>query len=170
MTSSLPPYRRPSSLRPLLFWALRLGLGALFVYTGVIKLADPTAFALEIHNYQLFPALAPLLAGSLPAVELAIGAALLAGPRPWLRAGALACAALMVVFTVAVGSAVARGINISCGCFGAGSGPVTMATVLRDVVLLAASAALLVLSRAPLAPGDPQRPPAATPRAQRARS
>ena len=166
MTPSLPTYRapgstrRPSSLRPLLFWALRLGLGGLFVYTGVIKLADPTAFALEIHNYQLFPALAPVIAGSLPAVELAIGAALLAGPRPWLRAGALACAALMVVFTVAVGSAVARGINISCGCFGAGSGPVTTATVLRDVVLLAASAALLVLSH----------PPVATPRSQRARS
>ena len=33
----------------------------------------------------------------------------------------------MVVFTVAVGSAVARGINITCGCFGAGSGPVTLA-------------------------------------------
>ena len=149
---TLPP---SPSLRPALLWALRLGLGGLFVYTGVVKLADPTAFAVEIHNYQLFPALAPVLAAALPAVELGIGAALLAGPRPWLRAGALACAALMVVFTVAVGSAVARGINISCGCFGAGSGPVTLATVVRDVVLLAVSAALLYLTAEPTveAPG-----------------
>jgi putative oxidoreductase len=129
-----------------LFWILRLALGALFVVTGALKLGDPTAFAVEIHNYQLFPALAPLLAATLPAIEIAAGAAMLVGPRSWLRAGALASAALMVVFTVAVGSAVLRGINISCGCFGAGSGPVTLMTVLRDVVLLGASGALLHLA------------------------
>lgn len=131
-------------------WALRLGLGGLFVYTGAIKLADPNAFALEIHNYQLFPSLAPVLAAALPVVELTIGLALVAGPRPWLRAGALSCLLLMVVFTAAVGSAVARGINISCGCFGAGSSPVTLVTVARDVALLAASAALLALARDPV--------------------
>jgi uncharacterized membrane protein YphA (DoxX/SURF4 family) len=130
-------------------WALRLALGGLFLYTGAIKLADPAAFALEIHNYQLFPALAPWLAATLPAVELAIGAAIVAGTRPWLRAGGVACAGMMVVFTAAVGSAVARGINISCGCFGSGSSPVTLATVARDVVLLVATVALLKLSSLP---------------------
>jgi putative oxidoreductase len=142
--------------RGLLLWALRLGLGGLFAVTGALKIGDPAAFAVEIHNYQLFPALAPVLAAALPAVELAVAAALLAGPRPWLRAGALASAALMLVFTVAVGSAVARGINISCGCFGAGSGPVTPLTVLRDLALLAASAAVLLLADDPrtTAPGS----------------
>jgi uncharacterized membrane protein YphA (DoxX/SURF4 family) len=134
------------TVKTALLWTLRLGLGGLFVYTGAIKLADPHAFALEIHNYQLFPVLAPVLAAALPAVEIAVGAALLAGPRRWLRAGALAAAAMMVVFTVAVSSAVARGINITCGCFGAGSDPVTTITVVRDVVLLAASAVLLLLA------------------------
>jgi putative oxidoreductase len=129
-----------------LLWALRIALGALFVVTGVLKLGDPTAFAVEIHNYQLFPGLAPVLAATLPAVELVVGAAILVGPRAWVRAGALASAALMVVFTAAVGSAVLRGINISCGCFGAGSGPVTLMTVLRDVALLGASFALLRLA------------------------
>jgi hypothetical protein len=133
-------------------WLLRVALGGLFVFTGAIKIADPAEFAAEIHNYQLFPALAPWLAAALPAVEIAVGAAILAAPRPWLRAGALASCALMIVFTIAVGSAVARGVNISCGCFGAGSGPVTMLTVLRDVALLAASAAVFVLAEA--------RPPA----------
>jgi uncharacterized membrane protein YphA (DoxX/SURF4 family) len=132
--------------RAIALWVLRLGLGGLFVATGILKLADPTAFAVEIHNYQLFPSLSPVLAASLPAAELSVGGALLAGPRLWLRAGAAGAAALMAVFTVAVGSAVARGINISCGCFGAGSGPVTVVTVLRDVALLAASAALLHLA------------------------
>ena len=135
-------------MKTFVLWALRLGLGGLFVFTGALKMADPAAFAVEIHNYQLLPALAPLLAATLPAVELGLGAALLAGPRLWLRAGAFATAALMLIFTVAVGSAVARGINISCGCFGSGSGPVTMLTVLRDVALLAASVALLRLAEA----------------------
>ena len=40
------------TLRPFLLWALRLGLGGLFGYTGVTKLADPTAFALEIHGVE----------------------------------------------------------------------------------------------------------------------
>ncbi len=136
----------PRTPARVLFWALRIGLGALFVLTGVLKLGDPSAFAVEIHNYQLFPSLAPVLAATLPAIELVLGAALLLGPRSWLRAGALATSALLVVFTVAVGSAVARGINISCGCFGSGSSPVTLLTVARDVVLLAASAALLRLA------------------------
>jgi putative oxidoreductase len=145
---------------------LRLGLGGLFVFAGAIKVADPAGFAVEIHNYQLFPALAPVLAATLPAVELAVGAAILGGSRAWMRAGALASTALLVVFTVAVGSVVVRGINITCGCFGAGSGPVTWITVLRDVALLAASAALLLVTGGvrshppdPHAPGPPERAP-----------
>jgi uncharacterized membrane protein YphA (DoxX/SURF4 family) len=131
-------------VRDAVFWILRLGLGALYALTGALKIADPAAFATEIHNYQLFPSLAPILGASLPAVELALAAALLFGPRPWARAGGLASAVVMAVFTVAVTSVVARGINITCGCFGAGSGPVTLLTVLRDVVLLAASVAVFV--------------------------
>lgn len=131
------------------FWALRLALGALFLGAGLLKLGDPTEFAVEIHNYQLFPFLAPLLAATLPAVEIVLGLALLAGPRPWVRAGALGTAALTGVFTVAVASVVLRGINISCGCFGAGSGPVTMLTVLRDVLLLGACVALYAVAASP---------------------
>jgi hypothetical protein len=58
----------------------------------------------------------------------------------------------MVVFTVAVASAVGRGINISCGCFGAGSGPVTLLTVARDLALIAASAFVYRLAAAPPPP------------------
>jgi len=134
-----------------LSWALRLGVGALFVVTGILKLNDPTAFATEIHNYQLLPSLSPYMAATLPAIEIVLGAALIGGPRDWARAGALATGALMLVFTVAVASVVWRGINISCGCFGAGSGPVTMLTVLRDVALLAACGAIYAMAAPPAA-------------------
>lgn len=138
-----------ASIRTAARWALRLGLGSLFVLTGALKLGDVTAFATEIHNYQLLPRLAPVLAATLPTIEIVLGAALLAGPRIWARAGALATTALLVVFTIAVASVVARGINITCGCFGEGSGPVTMLTVLRDVALVAAAAALYRLMADP---------------------
>jgi uncharacterized membrane protein YphA (DoxX/SURF4 family) len=130
-----------------LAFALRMGLGALFLVAGGLKLRDPVGFATEISNYHLLPAAAPWLAATLPAVELVVGLTLLIGTRTWLRAAALCTIGLMAVFTVAVTQVVARGINVSCGCFGGGdSGPVTLATVARDVVLLAAAVLLLRLS------------------------
>jgi hypothetical protein len=121
----------------------------MFIAAGALKFRDPTSFALEIHNYQLFPDLAPWLAATLPSVELVLGLALIAAPRPWLRAGALASTLILLVFTVAVGAAVARGVNITCGCFGEGSGPVTMWTVLRDVAFVAAGVLLFRLAEEP---------------------
>jgi putative oxidoreductase len=130
---------REVAVKAIAYLLLRLGLGALFLVAGALKLRDPYAFALEISNYQLFPALAPWLAAALPATEIVVGVALVAGPRPWVRAGALAAALLLGAFTVAATSAVVRGVNISCGCFGADSGPVTWLTVLRDVAFVAAA-------------------------------
>lgn len=126
-------------------WALRLGLGGLFVWAGALKLQDPAAFATDIANYQLFPSVAPLAAVTLPMVELVLGLALIAAPQAWRRGGALASAGLMAVFTAAIGQAVLRGIRIECGCFGGASSPVTWWTVARDVLLLAAAVALLAL-------------------------
>ena len=125
---------------------MRLGLGGLFVLAGVLKLAQPTAFATEIVNYRFLPELAPYLAATLPAIEIALGVALVAAPVQWRRAAALAMAGMLAVFTVAVGQVVARGINIDCGCFGGGSGPVTAWTVFRDIALLGAAVAAVTLS------------------------
>jgi hypothetical protein len=114
---------------------------------GALKLGDPTAFANEITNYRLLPSLAPWLAATLPAVEIALGIALVIAPGPWRRAAALATIALMAVFTVAVSQVVVRGINIDCGCFGGNTGPVTLLTVGRDLVLLAMAGAIFWLER-----------------------
>ncbi len=136
-------------------WLLRLGLGGLFAFAGVMKAADPSSFAIEIHNYQLMPSFAPLFAATLPAVEIVLGLAVIAGPRAWARAGALGVTLLSVMFTVAVVTVVARGINITCGCFGVGGGPVTMVTVVRDVALVLASGLLVRL----LYQGQPEPAP-----------
>lgn len=132
-------------MRKWLALLLRLCLGALFAWAGFLKLQDPAAFANDIANYRLLPSLAPWMAAALPMVELVLGAAVIAAPLAWRRAAALSLAAIMGVFTVAVSQALLRGISIDCGCFGSSASPVTALTVVRDVALFAAAAAILAL-------------------------
>jgi len=128
-------------------WMLRLGLAALFAYAGVIKLIDTRNFSTEIANYHLLSALAPWLAVTLPAIEVALAIALVIAPVRWRRAASLAIAMLLAVFTIAVAQALARHINISCGCFGSASSPLTTLTLLRDLGLLLAAIVLMALTR-----------------------
>ncbi len=134
-------------MKTALLWAARIGLGALFVLAGVLKLKDPQAFAIEITNYRLLPALAPYMAVGLPPVEVALGIALVLPWDAWRRAGAALATGLLAVFTLAVVSAVARGMDVSCGCFGASSDKVSYVTIARDVALVVIAAALVVFPR-----------------------
>ncbi len=94
-----------------------IAIGAVFVYTGAIKIADPIGFAGDIENYHILPwALSARLAFYLPWLELLCGVALIVHR---LRLGATAILnALMLVFIAASIAAKARGIDVSCGCFG----------------------------------------------------
>jgi hypothetical protein len=130
-----------------LLLALRVGLGGLFAVAAALKLRDPAGFAQEIANYQLVPAWAPYLAVALPAVELTAGLAVAAAPISWRRAGTVVLALLLVLFTIAVGAALARGVDVSCGCFGTGSGQVSGWIVARNLALLAVAGALLARDR-----------------------
>jgi uncharacterized membrane protein YphA (DoxX/SURF4 family) len=140
--------KRSPLFQPLIVTVMRLALGGLFIVAGALKLRDPAGFAQEIANYQLATALAPYLAIALPTVELVAGIAVIGAPAAWRRAGALALAGLMVMFLVATLTVLGRGVNVDCGCFGTGSGPVGWSTVLRDLALLG----LAVLLAAPAPP------------------
>ena len=131
---------------------LRVALGALLIVAGLLKLRDPTAFATEIANYQLLPTGAAMLAAVLPAIEVVIGLSLIALSRAWRRGAAAAALALFVTFTGAVASAYFRRINIDCGCFGTGGGPISALTLARNLTLTAGCLILLRFDRAP-APG-----------------
>jgi uncharacterized membrane protein YphA (DoxX/SURF4 family) len=124
---------------------LRLGFGGMLVLSGLLKLRDPSGFAVEIANFQLVPALAPYLAASLPASEIVLGLGLVFLPASWRPAAIAGVVLLLLVFTVAVGSAYLRGINIACGCFGGGGDAIGPLTLARNLSLLAAVAALLAL-------------------------
>ena len=133
-------------------------LGALFLWASATKVPDMAAFAESVANYRFVPpALVPAAAAAVVGIEIASGLALLA--NVWSRAAAWVLAALLAVFTAGLSSALARGIDLACGCFG-GSSPATWWTVLRDVALLAL--AVLVASTARgRAPSPSPRPDAA---------
>ena len=96
---------------------LEFVIGALFIYTGALKAWDPITFASDIDHYHIVPwRIAALLAFYLPWLEIFCGVALIVRRA---ATGALAVlAALMAVFIAVSVIAKARGIDISCGCFG----------------------------------------------------
>jgi len=113
---------------------LRIFIGGLFVVAGALKVLDPAQFAADIDHYHLLPyfAVAPL-ALYLPWLEIICGFAAMAGTAR--RSALVLLLGLTVIFTIAVASAWIRGLDITCGCFGAASAvPLSLALV-RDVVL-----------------------------------
>ena len=127
--------------------AARLILGAVFVYAAYDKLHDPRAFADAIDNYRLLPdSLVNLAAVTLPWVEIAVGTLLVVGVLA--PGAALLGGSLLVVFTIALVAALARGLDIACGCFAVeGASSISWIDVLVRLVLLALSLVALVASQ-----------------------
>lgn len=123
--------------------ALRLVLGAIFVYASWTKLRQPwLVFALSIDAYRILPAWAVFtVARMLPWTELVLGLLLLSGFLR--RFAAAASAVLLAGFYAAMIYAYRSGAGIDCGCFGVGEA-VSPRTLLRDGLLLAAAIALTV--------------------------
>ena len=102
---------------PIVLYLIRIVIGALFVFAGATKAYDPAAFASEIQRYQLLPWLfGALLAAYLPWLEITSGLFLILGRFE--RGALLLVSVLLLTFTIALGSAIARGLSIDCGCFG----------------------------------------------------
>ena len=113
----------------------RLLLGALFLYAGALKATDVAAFAGSVASYQILPyAWNILLAAILPYVEILVGVLLLANTR--VRASALLSGVLSGIFLAALGSALARGLKIDCGCFRPESHSPLWLAIARDVGIL----------------------------------
>ena len=94
----------------------RLVLGWFFIYAAIGKIAEPTTFAKEIANYAIMPQFfLNIIALTMPWIELVTGIFLIVGIR--LKANAAIIGLMLVVFIVAVFSAMARGLDINCGCF-----------------------------------------------------
>jgi uncharacterized membrane protein YphA (DoxX/SURF4 family) len=98
---------------------LRLALGGVFLYAGSTKVTNPQAFADSIATFSMLPPqLINIVALGLPPFEILLGLMLISGWKA--RAASLALAGLAIVFGIALGQAIARGLSVDCGCFGSG--------------------------------------------------
>jgi uncharacterized membrane protein YphA (DoxX/SURF4 family) len=166
-----------------IFHILRIGLGALFVWAGAIKIWDfqqgtwaTQGFYQDILNYHVeetgvmkiilgavkgwnMSDLTMLLAIYLPWLEVVTGTALLL--RRAVSGGATIVSFLMCVFIAALASAWTRGLDISCGCFGRENATADFPLLLaRDCGLLLAALAVAwferPLTRTASAPPPPE--------------
>lgn len=113
-------------------------ISGIFIYAGIMKLLDFSAFPEEISRYHIIPAdLVLYVATYLVFFEIFAAIALLI---PTFRVcGAWCMFFLMAVFCVAIIFALARGIDITCGCFGSNSSGFFgkgFAFLFRDLLLL----------------------------------
>jgi putative oxidoreductase len=127
--------------------AIRVVVGGIFVYAGVVKMMDPWAFAAAITSFRILP---PILITpavlTLPALELMAG--LLWMLNRLVVGAATTIFGLCALFAVALGTAILRGLPVNCGCFGAALGGSTpTVALLRDVFFLAATGYWLFSAR-----------------------
>ena len=150
MSAASPTFPGEARHRPLQRWLgvlLRLVFGGVFIYAGALKAANPIAFLDDVRSFQLLPdPFAAWLALGLPWLEILAGLAVIAGP---LRAGGLLCLnALLLIFLAAILISWARGLDLTCGCFGSSDQISEYGTLLlRDLALLALGTVLWRLDR-----------------------
>lgn len=125
---------------------LCLVFGAVFVYAGVLKAYNPMTFLDDVRSFQILPdPYAAWLALGLPWLEIFAGLAVVTGL--YRSGGLLTLNLLLVIFLAAILLSWARGLDLSCGCFGgdaeASDYPVL---IVRDLALLALGVACACLT------------------------
>jgi len=118
---------------------VRFILGAIFIAAGIPKIMNPTAFAGVIYSYQLLPDMfINIFAITLPWLEVITGGLLIMGL--WMQGTVILYNLLIIVFVSALSFNIARGLDVSCGCFSTEPEKlIDMGTIFRDVILLSAS-------------------------------
>ncbi|MFQ5498367.1 MAG: MauE/DoxX family redox-associated membrane protein [Candidatus Zixiibacteriota bacterium] len=105
----------------LLTLLFRLAVGITFIYASYYKIVEPLTFARSIWYYHMVPGnLINLMALILPWIELICGLLLIAGV--YYRGAVVWANIMVIIFIIALTTAIARGISIDCGCFKASEG------------------------------------------------
>jgi putative oxidoreductase len=143
---------------PAVYWLVSIGLGGVFIYASLEKIANPEDFARIVYRYRLAGPTAAVgvvpantVAVVLPWLEALTGVLLVTGL--WRREAAAVAGGMLVMFLVAVAYVLGQGIDVAnCGCFsvggeGRGAG---WALIAGDLGLLAA--AVYVMLMPPQAP------------------
>ena len=96
---------------------VRIFLGVILGWAGVVKIRNPEAFIKIVKAYDLLPEGLVVLWGIfLPWIELVTGLFLFLGL--WHKSAVLSSSGLFLTFAAAVSINIFRGADIACGCFG----------------------------------------------------
>lgn len=114
----------------------RIVIGFIFVYAGAEKLNDPLSFSDSILNYKLFSAtFANISAILVPWIEVTTGLLIILGIS--VKENAAIISSFLLFFIVIIAISIMRGLNIDCGCFGAGSShEVGISKIVENTILL----------------------------------
>ena len=127
-----------------LSFLFRLFLGVLFIYASIDKILHPAEFAKIVYNFHILPGfLINIFAIILPWLEFLIGVFLILGIA--LESMAFLATSLLVIFMVALGVNLIRGIDINCGCFSTASSSKSNLSkrLIEDIIFLAMSLQVL---------------------------
>lgn len=131
-------------------WPARILLAALFLRSGLSKIASPGDFRAAVARFQVVPATAaPVIARVLPLIEVGAAAAMAAGFATAFFGPLIGL--LLLAFATAIAVNLSRGDVVDCGCWGKAPKPITWGQVGRNVAL----AAVALFLAAPSAGGPP---------------
>ena len=115
-------------------FVVRLVLGCMFLIGALPKIRQPYDFLGDVYGYELVgPKLGMFVAMTLPWVELFVGICLLGSI--FIGSALLLSIVMGAMFTFVLSWAIYHGLDISCGCFGAGSSMIGYGTLIRAVCI-----------------------------------
>jgi uncharacterized membrane protein YphA (DoxX/SURF4 family) len=139
---------RTTTAWPWISTVARLGLAAVWLVAGGLKVGDLAESGRAVNAYEIFPfEVAKVVGAAQPFLEIALGLLLLAGLAIRLSAGI--SAGLLVVFIAGIVWAWSQGLQIDCGCFSsggalsAGESPRYLWDIVRDLGFLLLAGILL---------------------------
>ena len=138
------------NVTPTLTWLARILVGALFIFSGLIKLNDPVGFSFKLEEYfgedvLNLPFLAPMALGIAVVVviyEIVLGVLTLIGQ--WKRFTLISLTGMMVFFTFLTFYSAYFNKVTDCGCFGDAIPLTPWQSFYKDVILLALIAMLWI--------------------------
>ena len=121
--------------KSLILWIIRIAVGGVFIWAGLLKVIDPLRFAQDIANYRIFSRdLSFLIALVLPWLEIICGILVIIGI--YRVSSSFLLSGLLSLFLVLITVTLIRGIDVDCGCFGSIGRRVDFRLLVTDIVLL----------------------------------
>ncbi len=138
-----------SRLARTVYTLIRFAVGAIFVWSGTVKLLDHRHFAVIIEAYGLIPEAAVVPGAlALSLLELLAGLGLMRD----LRGSLVLITGMLMLFMAILGYGLWMGLDVDCGCFGpgdpeAGAFHGMRPALYRDMVMAAAIGYLFLWRR-----------------------